>query len=395
MIAVAQIIQQRFKEPLALDYQLLGAALTLLFAGLVFVTSATFHRSEAAPWFYAQRHMIAIFIGLGASLVTLAIPMREWERWSPWLYTVGLLLLVMVLIPGVGREANGARRWIPMGPFNLQSSEFMKLFMMMFLAGYLHRRESEVARKVWGFIKPIILIIMASVLILLQPDLGTTFVLMMTALGMLWLAGVPLWQFSIILAMAAAAVVALIVFEPFRWERIKAFIDPFADPLDSGYQLSNALIAFGRGEWFGVGIGNGIQKLFYLPEAHNDFLLAVIGEELGMMGTVAVIALFTFIAWRAIRIAVLAEKAGNRFSVYVAYGCGLWIGLQGFINIAVNLGMMPTKGLTLPLMSYGGNSIIVACLVIAILQRIHMEVSGIVAAQKPVKKEGALWRRFS
>ena len=230
--------------------------------------------------------------------------------------------------------------------------------MMLFLAGYLHRREAEVAYSIWGFVKPMILLVLASVLILLQPDLGTTVVIMATALGMLFLAGVPLWQYLVLFIMAAVAVAILIVIEPYRWDRVGSFMDPFADPLNSGYQLSNALIAFGRGEWTGVGIGDGIQKLFYLPEAHNDFLLAVIGEELGMVGTV----------------------------------CGLWIGLQGFINIAVNLGMMPTKGLTLPLMSYGGNSIIVACLVIAMLQRIHLEV----ADKAPVKKEGgAKWRKSS
>ena len=375
MSALVQQLQQRIEIRLPqLDYGLLTAAITLLLIGLVMVGSASIHRFEASPWFFVHRHLIAIFLGIIGSLFVLSIPMRMWEKLSPWLYFAGLALLVLVLIPGVGREANGAVRWIPVGGFNLQSSEFMKLFMMLYLAGYLNRRQVEVASSVWGFIKPMLLLIVASMLILLEPDLGTAVVIMSTAMGMLFLGGVPLWQFSFLFGMGAVAVGILIVIEPYRWERVSSFMDPFADPLDTGYQLSNALIAFGRGEWSGVGLGNSIQKLYYLPEAHNDFLLAVIGEEFGLAGTVTVIALFSYIVWRAFRIGAMAEKIGDRFSVYVAYGCGLWLGLQAYVNIGVNLGLLPTKGLTLPLMSYGGNSIIVACLVIAMLQRIHMEV---------------------
>lgn len=358
---------------LHLDNRLLLAASLLLVFGLVMVASASLHKMTNAPFFFAQRHVIAMVLGIGAGALVMVIPVAVWERWSAFLYFLGLLLLVLVLIPGVGREANGAVRWISIGGFNLQSSEFMKLFMLLFLAGYLQRRREEVAYSVWGFLKPMLLLVIAAALIMLQPDFGTTVVILATALGMLFLGGVPLWQFSVLFAMAGATLVGLIVAAPYRLQRVTSFIDPFDDPLKTDYQLSNALIAFGRGEWTGVGLGNGIQKQFYLPEAHNDFIVAVIGEEFGLLGTLLVIFLFAFIVWRAFAIGAKAERRGEQFPAYVAFGCGLWLGLQAFINLGVNLGMLPTKGLTLPLMSYGGNSIIVSCIVIAMLLRIHHE----------------------
>jgi cell division protein FtsW len=265
----------------------------------------------------------------------------------------------------------------------------MKLFMLLYLAGYLNRRQTEVATSVWGFIKPMLPLLIASALIMLQPDMGTTIVLLATAFGMLFLGGVPWRQFAVLIAAAGVSLCTLIWLTPWRMQRVTSFMDPFADPLDSGYQLSNALIALGRGEWFGVGLGESVQKLYYLPEAHNDFLLSVIGEELGFAGVTLIILLFTFIVWRAIRIGVMAEGGENRFAVYTAYGCALWIGFQSFVNIGVNLGMMPTKGLTLPFMSYGGNSIIVGMLVIAMLQRIHLEH----ASEK--RREVGAWRTSS
>jgi len=356
-----------------LDLRLLTAALFLVGLGLVMVASASLHKYSASPLYFALRHAVAIGLGFAGSLVVMLTPVRRWEQWSTTLYFAGLAMLLLVLIPGVGREVNGAVRWIPLGVFNLQSSEFMKLFMMLFLAGYLARRREEVAYSVWGFLKPMFLLVVAASLIMLQPDFGTTVVLMSTALGMLFLGGVPVWQFSVLFAMAGTALVGLVLMAPYRLQRVSSFIDPFDDPLNTDYQLSNALIAFGRGEWFGVGLGNGIQKQFYLPEAHNDFLLAVIGEELGFAGTLAVILLFGYILWRAFAIGGAAERRHARFAAYVAFGCGLWLGLQAFINVGVNLGLLPTKGLTLPLMSYGGNSVIVSCLVMAMLLRIHWE----------------------
>jgi len=356
-----------------IDYWLIFAACTLLGLGLVMVASASLHRIGNAPFFYVNRHLIALTIGLVGVLAVARIPIVYWERMGTTLYFLGLLLLVLVLVPGLGREANGATRWIPLGPFNLQSSEFMKLFLVIYIAGYLVRRQQEVVSSVKGFINPMILLLLACSLIMLQPDFGTTAVLLATAMGMLFLGGVPLWQFGILLGLAGSALVGLVIISPYRLQRVTTFLDPWADVENSGYQLAQALIAFGRGEWFGVGLGSGIQKQFYLPEAHTDFLMAVIGEEFGLLGTLVVILLFAVIVWRSFRIAAQAGKRAQRFPFFAAQGFGLWLGMQAFINIGVNVGLLPTKGLTLPLMSYGGNSIIVACLVIGLLLRIDYE----------------------
>jgi cell division protein FtsW len=371
------VMQRREGEILKmpqLDYPLLAAALALLLIGVVMVGSATMHRFAEAPYFFVYRHVFAVLLGLATAAIIMRIPIDRWERWTPLLFIVGIVLLVLVLVPGVGRNVNGAQRWISIGGFNLQSSEFMKLFVLLYLASYLNRKHVEVTTSVWGFIKPLLPVLIAAGLIMLQPDMGTTVVLLFIAFGMLFLGGVPIRQYLVLFAIAIVSLAVLVIVEPYRMKRVTSFMDPFADPLNSGYQLSNALIAFGRGEWSGVGLGEGVQKLFYLPEAHNDFLIAVIGEEFGLLGTVAIILLFAFICWRAFRIGAMAEKHSRRFAVYIAYGGGLWIGFQAFINIGVNLGLLPTKGLTLPLMSYGGNSIIVTCVVIALLQRIYLEV---------------------
>ncbi len=372
----------------SLDYTLLFATLALLGLGLVMVASASLHRIGAAPFYYMNRHLLAIGLGLLGAVIISQVPVAQWERSGTLLYFTGLLMLVLVLVPGIGREANGATRWIPLGPFNLQSSEFMKLFMVVYIAGYLVRRQLEVVHSIWGFIKPMLLLVIACSLIMVQPDFGTTTVLLATAMGMLFLGGVPVWQFAILIGLAGSAMVGLVLVSPYRLQRVTAFLDPWADVENSGYQLAQALIAFGRGEWFGVGLGNGIQKQFYLPEAHTDFLMAVIGEEFGLLGTLAVISLFAVIVWRAFRIGARAEAHHRRFSAYVAYGIGLWIGMQAFINIGVNVGLLPTKGLTLPFMSYGGNSIIVAILVVAMLLRIDYEL----LRPEPVEQGGAAWQ---
>jgi len=356
-----------------LDYTLIGAAMALLCLGLVMVASASLHRIGGAPFYFVLRHLIAIGIGLAAAFVVFQLPIDRLQKMGGALYLFGLVLLILVLIPGLGREVNGATRWIPLGSFSLQSSEFMKLFLVVYLGGYLVRRQLEVTHTVWGFIKPMLLLVLASALIMAQPDFGTVTVLLITALGMLFLGGVPVWQFIILIVLAGVSLFSLVITSPYRLQRVTTFLDPWADVQNSGYQLAQALIAFGRGEWFGVGLGNGIQKLFYLPEAHTDFLMAVIGEELGLMGTLVVIFLFAVIVWRAFTIGAEAVRLDSRFAAYMAQGFGLWIGVQSFINLGVNVGLLPTKGLTLPFMSYGGNSIIVACMVISILVRIDYE----------------------
>jgi cell division protein FtsW len=357
-----------------LDYPLIIAALALLGFGIVMVASASLHRVEAAPFHFVIRHLVAIGLGLTAALVISQIPIEVWERSGIMLYLFGLFLLVLVLVPGIGREVNSATRWIPLGPFTLQSSEFMKFFMVIYVGGYLVRRQMEVRHTLWGVAKPAILLGIASFLIIQQPDYGTTALMIAVALGMLFMGGVPIWQFLLLILISGLSMVSLAIFEPYRMQRLVTFMDPWADVQDSGYQLVQALIAFGRGEWLGVGLGSGIQKQFHLPEAHNDFLLAVIGEELGLVGVLLVIAIFGVIIWRAMRIGAMAERCQQHFASYIAQGFGLYIGLQAFINIGVNIGLLPTKGLTLPFMSYGGNSIIVACMAVAILVRIDYEV---------------------
>lgn len=360
-----------------LDYLLLGAAVILLSLGLVMVASASMpigDKHAGTPFHYVIRHVIAIGLALSFSLLMFQIPMKQWQQAGPILYFIGLLMLAVVLIPGVGTTVNGATRWIRVAGFSLQISEFMKLFLVIYMAGYIVRRQQELSYQLRGFIKPLILLLLAVFFIMEQPDFGTTAVLVSIAMGMLFLGGVPLYQFAGMLSIVGAALVSLVIWSPYRLQRVTTFLNPWDDPFNSGYQLTQALIAFGRGEWLGVGLGNGIQKQFYLPEAHTDFLMAVIGEEFGLLGTVTVISLFVLITWRAFSIGALAEQFGERFSAFVAYGFGLWIGMQAIINIGVNVGLLPTKGLTLPLMSYGGNSIIVACLVIMLLLRIDYEL---------------------
>jgi cell division protein FtsW len=359
-----------------IDYWLLGSALTLLCLGLVMVASASINISDrliGSPFHYVNRHLLAMGLGMAGAVLFFQVPMQSWNRLSPWLLALGLLLLTLVLIPGVGKTVNGATRWIPLGVFNLQGSEFMKLFSVLYVAGYLVRRQDEVTHSVWGFAKPMLLLVLASALILKQPDFGTTVVMFSTAVGLLFLGGVALNQFILLVGMAGSVAGLLIYLEPYRLDRITAFINPWDDPYFTDFQLSNALIAFGRGEIDGVGLGSGIQKQFYLPEAHTDFIMAVVGEELGLLGTLGVILLFAFITWRAFQIGATSEARQERFSAYVAYGLGLALALQAFINMGVNVGMLPTKGLTLPFMSYGSNSIIVVCLSIALLLRVDYE----------------------
>jgi len=373
-----------------LDFTLLMATGVLLVLGVIMVASASLHigARQGDAFRYVDRHLLALALGGAAALVVYYLPVAWWEKSSTWLYFLGLVLLLLVFIPGLGRSANGAMRWVGVGPLSLQTSEFMKLFLILYLAGYVVRRRLEVAFTVWGFIKPLLLLLAACSLIMLQPDFGTTAVLLATAFGLLFLAGAPIWQFGLLVALAAGALGLLIYLSPYRMARVTSFLNPWEQAQDAGYQLTQALIAFGRGEWFGVGLGNGIQKQFYLPEAHTDFVMAVIGEEFGLLGTLLVILLFSLIIWRAFSIGVAAERRDARYAAYVAYGLGLWIGMQAFINIAVNMGLLPTKGLTLPFVSYGSNSLIVSCLGVGMLARIHRENT-----QPPAGGREGAWQR--
>ncbi|MCC6207754.1 MAG: putative lipid II flippase FtsW [Gammaproteobacteria bacterium] len=359
------------------DMGLLYAVMITLGFGLVMMASASFgvaERELGQPSYYLM-HQIA-YIGVSALagfLIYASLSLEFLERHSGKLLIAAFALLILVLMPGVGREVNGSTRWLSLGVARVQPSEFAKLFTFIYLAGYLVRRGDEVRNAVRGFAKPMAVLAVLCVLLLAEPDFGAAAVLMGTAMGMMLLGGVRIWQFGVLLVFVLCALAVLAVSSPYRMARVTAFLNPWADPFASGFQLTQALIAFGRGEWFGVGLGGSIQKLFYLPEAHTDFLFAVIAEELGLAGSVAVIALFTFIVAKSFMIARRAEQAGKPFAAYLASGLGLWFGLQAYTNIAVNMGLLPTKGLTLPLMSYGGSSMLAACISMGLLLRIDLE----------------------
>jgi len=366
-------VRRRREHTAHFDIALLLSVLGLLCFGFVMVASASMTIGDTCckdPFFFVTRNALALGLALGAGLVTFGVPVTWWERMSPWLFLGGVGALILVLIPGLGHNVNGATRWIPLGPLNLQPSEFMKLFAVLYVAGYLVRHADAVTTQLAGFIRPMILVGLAAALILKQPDFGTTAVMLATVMGLLFLGGVSVLPFAVLFGTVLAGLTVLVLTSEYRMKRILSFISPFEDPFNSGYQLSQALIGFGRGEWLGVGLGNGIQKQYFLPEAHTDFIASVIAEELGLVGMFAVIAVFAFISWRAFSIGARAEAVGQRFAAYTAQGIGLWVGLQAFINIGVNAGMLPTKGLTLPFLSYGSNSVIVVCMAMAILLRI-------------------------
>jgi len=358
------------------DRALLYIVFAISILGLVMVASASIAISERLvghPFYYLIRQLIFFGIGLVLAYYISRIPLAYWFDMAPTLLLVGLILLVLVLIPGIGREVNGSRRWISLGFFGLQVSELMKLFIVIYLASYIERYYDSMSTNLLAFLKPLALVGLISILLLVQPDFGAVVVISMTSLGMLFLAGVRLWHFGTIFILAIGAFAILAISSPYRLERLTTFLNPWADQFDSGYQLTQALIAFGRGEWLGVGLGNSVQKLFYLPEAHTDFLFAVIGEELGMAGLFAVMALFLLFIMRGLMIGHKAILKKQLFAGFMAYGISLWLGLQAVVSMGVNTGLLPTKGLTLPLMSYGGSSLLISLMAVGLLLRINSE----------------------
>ena len=358
------------------DLWRMGIALLILCIGLIMVASASISISAKEfgdPLHYFWRQGFAAVIGLSLAFVILKIPMSFWEFVSLPLLIGAIFLLVLILVPGIGKEVNGSMRWVQLGPFALQASEPVKLCVIGYLAGYMVRHRQTVQTDFAGFIRPIGVLTLISGLLLLEPDFGASVVLFATALGMLFMGGVPLIRFFAWVSVAVSALITLAILSPYRMQRLMSFVDPWKDPYDSGFQLTQALIAFGRGDWLGVGLGSSVQKLFYLPEAHTDFVFSVLAEELGLVGTISMILLYSFIVWRAFVIGHIAERVEKHFAAYFAYGIGLIVGIQAYINIGVNMGVLPTKGLTLPLMSYGGNSLIVFCMLLGILLRIEYE----------------------
>lgn len=363
------------QTPSTFDYDdsLLVSCLALLLLGLVMVASASIHNTQTAfPLYYFWRQTIHIGIGVILASIVVRIPIQIWQRLSIPLLLIGCSTLLLVLVPGIGNAVKGSMRWIVLGSLKFQPSELIKPLITIYLAGYLVRRSHEVRGQLRGFLKPLMVVCIVTGLLLLEPDYGATVVLFATVLGMLFLAGVPMWQFIAWAMVISSALFLLILLAPYRLVRLTTFLNPWADPFNSGFQLTQALIAIGRGEILGVGLGNSIQKT-YLPEAHTDFLFAILAEELGLIGVVTVIALFAFIVLRAFSIAIYTERLGLYYAAYLAYGLGLIIGLQASINLGVNMGLLPTKGLTLPLMSYGGSSMVVTCFMIGLLLRIDHE----------------------
>jgi cell division protein FtsW len=361
---------------LQLDVWILAPSLALLVIGYIAITSASVEYAAVNygdPFHHSSRHLMYMVLALATASLVLLVPTQFWVStgWI-WLF-VGLVLLALVLIPGVGLKVNGSRRWLALGPLTLQASEFAKLFLVIYLAGYLQRREEQVRREWQGFVKPMAVIFAITLLLMVEPDFGATVVTVGTAFGMLFLAGVRLGHFLLVVLGSVLALAILLVSEPYRLQRLTAYTDPWADQFNSGYQLTQSLIAFGRGEWFGVGLGNSVQKLFYLPEAHTDFVFSIWAEETGLVGALLVIALYLVLVLRIFHVARVQLATGGCFGGYVCHGVALIIAAQTFINIGVSTGLLPTKGLTLPLVSYGGSSLIACACMLALVLRIERE----------------------
>ncbi|WP_417566034.1 putative lipid II flippase FtsW [Marinobacter sp.] len=359
-------------QPLAM---LVISSVALMVVGVVMISSASMDMAAETmgnSYHYVIRQLLFAGLGCFAALVAVNVPMAWWER-SGWLLLgIGLLVLILVLTP-LGRTVNGSTRWIPFGLFNVQVSEVAKLCLIAYLASYVVRRREELLNTWAGFLKPLVVLGLASILLVIQPDFGATVVLVTAAAGMIFLSGVRLSRFVPLIGTLVVLGAILIITQPYRLKRVVSYLDPWKDQFDSGYQLTQSLIAFGRGDWGGVGLGNSIQKLFYLPEAHTDFIFAIIAEEFGLLGSLLVLVLFTLLVVTGFVIARRAEKADMPFAACFAYGLTLLIGLQAAINMAVSTGLLPTKGLTLPLVSYGGSSLMITCISIGILARVEME----------------------
>jgi cell division protein FtsW len=371
---------------LVYDASLAWAAILLLAIGLVMVYSASIATAEASAhtgyraWYFLIRHTLFVGVGVVAAYVAFQVPMKAWQQLAPWVFVGGSLLLVMVLIPGIGKSVNGSRRWLSLFVINLQPSEFMKLAVVLYAASYavrkaafLHAEQPLKKTLVRGFLPLFMVMVLVGGLLLIEPDFGAFVVIVAIAFGILFLGGLDWRLFLGLLLLLPIGLSAILVAAPYRLQRLIAFLDPWSDPFGKGYQLSHSLIAFGRGEWFGVGLGASVEKLLYLPEAHTDFLLAVAAEELGFVGVVAVIGLFVWLLFRTYAIGRQAALLMRPFAALVAWGVGVWIGVQAFINIGVNMGVLPTKGLTLPLLSFGGSGIVANCVALAILLRVDYE----------------------
>ncbi|MEL0068226.1 MAG: putative lipid II flippase FtsW [Gammaproteobacteria bacterium] len=367
-------------EPIWFDLPLVLMVLALVAIGFVMVSSASMPFADTEnygynPYHFVIRHAIYIGVGIVAAIGTMFVPTNAWLRAGLTLLGVAIFLLILVLI--VGKEVNGSRRWLDLGLFTIQASELAKLFVVSYLASYLVRRREELVTQIKGFIKPLGILAIVTFTLLMEPDFGATVVIVATSLAMMFLAGARLWQFIVLSLVVGVLLGGLALTQSYRWHRLQSFLDPWQDPFGTGYQLTQSLIAFGRGDLWGLGLGQSIQKLSYLPEAHTDFVFAVLAEELGLIGVLAVLILYACLFVRIMNIGRKAVEIGQLFSGYMAWGLGITLALQAVINIGVNAGVLPTKGLTLPLISYGGSSLIMSLVTIAVILRIDYETKVI------------------
>jgi cell division protein FtsW len=359
-----------------IDGVTIALVLAISLLGLVMVTSASVSiasKDTGETFYYLERQLLLMLIGGGGAALLFCIPTQALDKLSVPLLITALILLFIVLVPGLGHSVNGSRRWLRIATINFQVSELARVLILIYVASYAARREEELRGTFMGLAKPLGLLCCAGALLLVEPDFGAATVLFATGFGVLFLGGARLRYVIAMTLFASAGFGALAMSSGYRLRRLKAFLDPWADPYNTGFQLTQSLIAIGRGQWFGVGLGESVQKLFYLPEAHTDFLFAVLAEELGLVGVLLTLALFVALIWRSFYIARLASEAGLKFQAYLAGGFGLWVGIQAFINIGVNMGVLPTKGLTLPLMSYGRSSLIVSLVWVGLLLRVYHE----------------------
>jgi cell division protein FtsW len=373
------------------DLVLLSIGVSLLCIGLVAIASASieygdFHFGD--PWHHTSRHALYLVLGMVAGAVAYMTPTQTLQQFSPWLLFAAFGLLILVLMPGIGREVNGAQRWLPVGPLTFQPSEFAKFALLLYVSGYLVRQEAAVRYQWQGLAKLMGILAVVALLLLAEPDFGATVIAVGMVVGMMFIAGAGLQYIGMLLIVVGVALAALVISAPYRLQRLTAYQDPWDDPFGSGFQLVQSLIAFGRGEWLGVGLGNSVQKLFYLPEAHTDFVFSIWAEETGLIGALALIVLFALLVARILRTAWQVAELDHHYEAYVCFGAALMISGQVFINVGASSGLLPTKGLTLPFVSYGGSSLIVNCALLGIILRISGELLGGRLASPPRKRRG-------
>lgn len=373
--AMSAVIKS-YTPPLNLDTRLLLATAALISLGLIMVASSSLDFAFATygdAWYFVKKQVVFLLIGIAGGTVVAAIPSNIWEKYSSVLLLCGIFSLVAVLVPGIGKTVNGSRRWLLIGPLTMQASELAKFCLVVYFASYLSRKNDEVRHHWAGFFKMVAIIFLVVVLLLLEPDFGSAVVICLTLGAMMFVAGVPLLRFLLLATTGVGMLSTMAILSPYRWKRLVAFMDPWAQQFDGGYQLVQSLIAFGRGEWFGLGLGNSLQKLFFLPEAHTDFIFAIYAEEFGLVGALLLIGLFGFFVWRMMTLARLAFARGTLFGCYLVFGVAIMVAMQAFINMGVASGLLPTKGLTLPFISYGGSSLLISCALVALVFRIAWE----------------------